>query len=271
MEDKDRTGLSILPPPPEDEKPEEGFVPYCASEEAAEQQRNPKKKLIIPLILIVVLILALAVSMIARAFNYYNAVLSKLRFDYREGEGIVSEELNTKGSKAKELSAQIGDRPVHVNAAMYMFDANQKLLDVMSEYDYRHSQQEDILDVHTGSKNSLFMKSFSYRKSPLGNQSKKGSEWVADPDAYVPKLNEYFFGTEDHGGIRYGFQQSSRVEIGGKYYTCELWLMEDASGSQTVYTTLYRYYDDSDLAGVRILFDYDNIMEVYDVRNYIIG
>ena len=47
--------------------------------------------------------------------------------------------------------------------------------------------------------------------------------------------------------------------------------MEDSTGSQTVYTTLYRYYSGNRLAGVRILFDYDRIMEVYDIKSYVIG
>ena len=61
------------------------------------------------------------------------------------------------------------------------------------------------------------------------------------------------------------------MNVDGKNYTCELWLMEDNSGSKTVYTTIYRYYDGSRLAGVRLLFDYDDLMEVYDIKNYVIG
>ena len=271
MEEKDKIELSILPPAPEDEKPEEGFVPYCGSEEAEAEQRNPKKKMTLFLILVIVLIVIFAGSILARQFNYYHAVLGKLRFDYREGEATYENSADTSGSLAKAISEEIGDRPVRISAAMYMFDEKQKLQNVVAEYDYLHKSDEETLDVHTGSENALFMKSFSYRKSSDGNQKRKGSEWVSDPEAYVPKLNEYFFGTEDHGGIRFAFQQSSDVEVGGKMYTCELWLMEDSSGSRTVYTTLYRYYSGSQLEGVRILFDFDNVMEVYDVRNYIIG
>lgn len=271
MEEKEKIELPVLPPAPEDEKPEEGFVPYCGSDEAAEEDPRPKKKLILLLILVAALVLVFVISLAARHFNYYHSVLNRLQFDYREGEGVYEGVDDTGGSLAKALSDQIGDSPVQLHTAMYMFDANQKLINYVSEYDYRHDAEGDTLDVKTGTEKSLFKKSFSYRRTMTGNQKRKGSDWEYNSEAYVPKLNEYFFGTQDHGGIRYAFQESSDVEIGGKNYTCELWLMEDASGSQTVYTTLYRYYSGSQLAGVRILFDFDTVMEVYDVRNYVIG
>ena len=273
MKEKETDYLPIVPPPPEDDKPEDGFVPYCGSEEAAEaeNQNKPKKKLVLLLILILSLIVVFAVSMVAKQFNFYHAVLSGLQFDYREGEAVLNESPDEEGTRAEALSREIGNGNVSVQTAMYMLDEKWKLQSVVSEYDYSHTAERDILSVRSGTENSLFMNAFSYRKTPLGNQRLKGREWIDDAEAYVPKLNEYFFGTEDHGGIIYSYRQSSEVEVGGKNYLCELWLMEDSSGPKTVYTTLYRYYSGSRLKGVRILFDFDNLVEVYDVRNYVIG
>ena len=271
MAEKDTDYKPIIQPDPEDEKPEEGFVPYCGSEEAAEVDRKPFRKFVLLMILLAAMILVFGISLAAKHFNYYHSVLSGLQFDYREGEGVINPELDEKVSLAETVAQEIGDRDLHIQAAMYLFDENQNLQNVMSEYDYTHSAEEDLLSVRTGSVNSLFRKSFTYRKTMFGNERKKGSGWTIDSEAYVPKLNEYFFGTEDHGSICYQFRGASEVEVGGRNYTCELWTMEDASGQQTVYTTLYRYYSGTRLKGVRILFDFDELMEVYDVQNYVIG
>ena len=271
MDEKEQVYEPILPPSPEDEKPEEGFVPYCGSDEAELAERKPNKKLILLLILIAVFAALLLISVVARKNNFYHAVLQNLRFDYQEGEAVFDENLEAAGSRARALSEEIGNQNLRIDAAMYMFDEKQELQNIMTEYTYSHNNAEDILEVRTGSENALFMKSFTYRRDGVGYQKKSGSSWKNDPEAYVPKLNEYFFGTEDHNGMYFACQQSSDVSVSGKDYTCELWLMEDRSGSQTVYTTIYRYYDGARLAGVRILFDFDTIMEVYDVKNYVIG
>lgn len=269
-EPKEQVYEPILPPP-EEEKPEEGFVPYCGSEEAESAERNPNRKLILLLVLIAVFAAVILISIVARKNNYYHAVLQNLRFDYQEGEAVFDENPESDGSLARALSEEIGNKNLRIDAAMYMFDEKQNLQNIMTEYTYTHNNAEDVLEVKTGSENALFMKSFTYRRDGVGYQKKSGSTWKADPDAYVPKLNEYFFGTENHNGMFFACQQSSKVSVSGRDYTCELWLMEDNSGSQTVYTTIYRYYDGSRLAGVRILFDFDTIMEVYDVKNYVIG
>ena len=271
MAEQEKEYQPILPPPPEDEKPEEGFVPYCGSEEAKLDMPKSNKKIIILIILIAAAVILTGISIISRKYNFYQSALSALQFDYRQGEVIYDESIDHPGSLAKALSEQIGNRPVHVDTTMYLFDLKQTLQNIMTEYAYSHSADESILEVRTGSEKSLFMKHFTYRASSMGYQKKSGSSWKDDPDAYVPKLNEYFFGTQDHAGIRYGCEQSSEVNVNGKNYTCELWLMEDNSGSKTVYTTIYRYYDGSRLAGVRLLFDYDELMEVYDIKNYVIG
>ena len=151
---------------------------------------------------------------------------------------------------------------------MFGFD---KIQDLVTEYVYSHNSSEDTLDIQVGSENALFKKSYSYRRNSSGYQIKTGGEWKSDSEAYIPKLNEYFFGTENHGGMLFECQEASMVSVNGKDYTCELWLMEDNSGSKTVYTTIYRYFNGSRLAGVRILFDFDKLMEVYDVKSYTIG
>ena len=272
MDEDKKVVLPELPKPPADEKPEEGFVPYCGSKEAKQLERNPNAKLIVLAVLSIITILLFFISHVAQRNNYYQAVLQNLRFDYRNGEASFEDMLTSEpGSRARALSAEIGNQQIRLNTAMYMFDEAQNLQDIVSEYDYTHNVNEDILDVRTGAEKGLFMKSFTYRKSATGYQKKSGREWKDDPEAYIPKLNEYFFGTENHNRMRFACEQSTLVNVDGKDYTCELWLLEDNSGSQTVYTTIYRYYHGSRLAGVRILFDFDTIMQVYDIKNYIIG
>ena len=190
MEEKEQVYQPILPPAPEDEKPEEGFVPYCGSEEAELERRHPVNKTLVLIILILLLVFLFGGSLLARQYNYYHAVLSTLQFDYREGEAVYSESIDQPGAKAVALSEEIGNRPVRVNAAMYMFDLNQKLQNIMTEYEYSHSAGEDILKIQTGSENALFMKKFTYRASSEGYQKQSGSGWKDDPNAYVPNLNE---------------------------------------------------------------------------------
>lgn len=271
MEENEKSTLLISPDSPADESPEEGFIPYCGSEDAKAAERDPKIKIRILVILVAVLILVFVVSLAAKKNNYYHSVLNNLRFDYREGEATFDTVIDSPGSKARALSEQIAGQQIRVNTAMYLFDEQQKLQNIMTEYDYTHNATEDILDVRTGSENALFTKSFAYRRGSTGYQKRSGGVWEDDAEAYVPKLNEYFFGTESHAGMNFACQDSFFVEIGGKNYTCELWLMEDNSGSQTVYTTIYRYYNGSTLEGVRLLFDFDTLMEVYDIKNYTIG
>lgn len=271
MAEQEKEYQPILPPAPDDEKPEEGFVPYCGSDEAETELPKSNKKFVLLISLIIVVVLLAFIMMFARKYNFYQSALNGLQFDYQQGEIVYNESIDSPGSLAASLSEQIGNRPVRVDAAMYLFDQKQNIQNIMTEYSYSHSADESILDVRTGSEKSLFMKHFTYRASSMGYQKKSGSDWKDDPDAYVPKLNEYFFGTQNHAGIRYGCEQSSEVNVDGKDYTCELWLMEDNSGPKTVYTTIYRYYSGSRLAGVRLLFDYDDLMEVYDIKNYVIG
>ncbi len=269
MDEETKIVLPELPKPPVDEKPEEGFVPYCGTNA---YKRNPKTKLIVLAILSAVLVLIFCISHFAQKNNYYHAVLDTLMFDYRDGEATIDDwSSDEPGMYARALSEQIGNQQIRLNTAMYLFDEQQKLQNYISEYDYTHNANEDILEARTGSEKALFMKSFTYRRTAAGYQKKSGKQWKDDPEAYIPKLNEYFFGTVDHGRMRFACQQSSLVNVDGKDYTCELWLMEDNSGSQTVYTTIYRYYNGSRLAGVRILFDYDTMMQVYDIKNYNIG
>lgn len=267
MDENEKVTLAVLPHPEEDEKPEEGFVPYCGSEESKSAKRHPNVKYIVLIVLAVIV----CIGLFGRKCNFYHAVLQNLHFDYREGEAIIEETIEGSGNYARALTDEIAGQPIQVQAAMYMFDEKQNLQNIMSEYDYTHNGVEDILDVKTGSENSMFMKHFTYRKSSAGYQKKSGKSWKEDAEAYVPKLNEYFFGTQDHNGMLFTCEQSSLVSVSGKRYTCELWLMEDNSGSQTVYTTIYRYYDGSRLAGVCLLFDFDTMIEVYDIKNYSIG
>lgn len=243
---------TLLPKPAEPERPEEGFVPYCGSDEQKAEQKAARKSKIKMWTFVVLLILVIAgfvLIFIGRRYNLYNETIHSLKFDYRTGEADVPDESLTKGSCAKALREQIGDKSVSVNAAMYLFDSQTNLADTVSVYSYVHTKSSNSAVVKTGTANWFMTKKQSL-ESPL--------------------LFELLFDTANYEMLKASCYDTYRAEVSGRQYVCEVWLICDLTGNKPVYYTVYRYYADGQLAGVRVLSDQDETMQVFDIRDYTI-
>lgn len=247
-----------------EEQPEEGFVPYCGSEEA-EAHRKPRLYFVILGIAAVLAVLGLAVLLIGRNFNFYRKTLNTLQFDYRGGESTTSDWTLDKGACAEALSAEIGRQQVTVDAVLYLFGGDSELLGGVSAYHNVHNVNEDVLTARSGSSKWFFTK-----KTELRVGLKNGNAPVTE-DYRKPLLYEMLFGTESHDAYWFECYDTMRASVGTKQYICEIWLMEDDSLAAPSYYTLYRYYLGDKLAGLRVLNDKDEVMEVYDIQDYTIG
>lgn len=246
------------------EQPEEGFVPYCGSEEA-DARRKPKLYFVILGIAAAIAVLGLAVLLIGRNFNFYRTTLNTLQFDYRGGESTASDWTLDNGACAEAVSAEIGRQQVTLDAVLYLFDADSALIGGVSAYHNVHNVNEDVLTARSGSSKWFFTKKTELRV-PLSNGAAPVTE-----EYRKPLLYELMFGTESHDAYWFECYDSMRASVGTKQYICEIWLMEDDSLAEPSYYTLYRYYLDGRLAGLRVLNDSDAVMEVYDIQSYTVG
>ncbi len=271
MKEKDEGYAPILEPSDPDEQPEEGFIPYCGSEEAAQTEKRLFSVRHIPFFIAGVLALLVLLNLIGRPFNFYHNMLDGLRFDYTEGEIMDEEPMQKHSSISRSIAETIGNKPVHINACLYVMDEKFQVDSIISEYDYQHETGMDTLISRSGSSGSFFTKTVTYRRDGSGTKKKSGSDWKADPNAFVPNLYEFFFGTEDHGAYEFSLYEIHGADVKGMRYTCEIWLMSQTVGSEMLYYTLYRYFDGNQLAGVRVLCDIDTTIEIYDVKSYSFG
>lgn len=247
-----------------EEQPEEGFVPYCGSEEFAKRNR-PKMYFIILGILAVAAVVGISVLLIGRTFNLYHTVMDTLQFDYRNGEEVTDDLSLEFGGCASALSEQIGRQQVTVDAFMYLYDEDGNLVDAVSEYHNVHNVNEDVLTARSGSKSWAFSQKFEIRL-PLKN----GNPPVTD-EYRKPLLYELMFDTVSHDAYIFECYDTVRSSVNDKPYICEIWLLADYSLEEPSYYTLYRYYQNDKLAGLRVLNARDAAMEVYDIRDYTIG
>lgn len=247
-----------------EEQPEEGFEPYCGSEEAEKHDR-PRVYFIVLGIMAIVAVVGLAVLLIGRSFNLYHTVMDTLQFDYRDGEELTEDETLEFGACAAALSEQIGRQQITVDSYMYLFEEDSTLVDAVSEYHDVHNVNEDVLTARSGSKDWAFSQKFEIRLT-----LKNGNPPVTE-EYRKPLLCELMFGTDSHDAYVFECYDTLRSSVNDKPYICEIWLLADYSLETPSYYTLYRYYQDGRLAGLRVLNDSDAVMEVYDIQNYSIG
>lgn len=253
---KDETITTIL------EQPEEGFVPYAAEAEAAPNRRFRIGILILIVLTVITIILAVVLA-VGKQHNYYEKILNSLRFDYRSGEMISEESLPEHGSFAKAVSEQISGKSYTFDAAMYMLDEQNTVQEFAAEYHYEHTPVKDLILSTTGAKGVIFKKKIK-EEIPLGAVTTVKSSMSL-------LVKEYCFGTKDHDVYTYECYDSYPTSVGGKSFTCEIWLMCDNRSKDAVHYTLYRYYDGAQLAAVRVLNDQNEIAEVYDIKYISVG
>ena len=267
LRDEEKIILPTLETPDQPELPEEGFVPYCADAES-DGDRRQKRKIRILLVLIILIVCIFVFSIVSTKCNFYQKTVKSLRFDYTAGETTDETPDDDPGRCARAISAQIQEKTVTVHTYTYLFDDQGNLSNNISAYDYEKSASGTNMDIRIGSAKSLVTKKRSLRTGASGIEEQKGKTWEVSPDSRIPNLAEWFFATQSHDKIRFECAGAYETIVGKTNYLCEVWLMEDDSKAEPEYTTLYRYYDGSRLAGVRMLKSSEDVMYVFDITDY---
>lgn len=225
------------------------FVPYAAEAAMESSGKKQKRMLRILIILIILTAITFAVFFIGKRWNFYEKNMGALHFDYRKGE--LMDELSDlpHGASAKALAEKIGNSPVSLKAIYYMIDEKGNTSDTVSVYDYTHAADGDRLHSRTGV-SGWFVTRSTDSGTTAGN---------------LLPIFDYCFSVDSRTGIRLECIDSYETVLGKTTYTCEVWLLENSTGSQTVYNTLYRYYDGGTLSAVRVLNQYNKIMDIYDI------
>ncbi len=250
------------------EQPEEGFVPYVTEAAASENSgKQHRLILLIPLVLLGVVVIIAAVLLLLTHFNRYHRVMKQLSFDYRD-EIPGAKDIEHTGERSIALAKELKDAPVRVNAICYLLNEQDQGDGTVAEYNYLSSKGLTELKTVTSAKNGLRSKEKNVRLRADGYEILEGDEWVAAEKEYIPDMRDYFFGISSHNNVTIGCYDTYDTTVNGKPYVCEVWLMDETFGSQTVYSTLYRYYDGSRLAAVIVLHDTDELKEVYDITSY---
>lgn len=259
--------LHTILPPDEPEQPEEGFVPYCAEATQIGGGRT-RIKTVILIILSALFILMLVFILAARHNNFFRKTVNSLSFDYRNGEAADEISSDDPGQYSRRLSEQMNGNQFTADANVYTFDEKGGMFAEISNYNYTKNSAEQILQVRSGTEKSVFTDCLTLRSNGSLTERKKGSNWVQTTDEYIPPLCDYFFETQSHGNILLNCHDAFDTIIGSTNYHCEIWLMQEGTDSNAVYFTLYRYFDGSKLAGVRVLASTDTLMDVYDIQSY---
>lgn len=254
-----------IPMPPADpELPEEGFVPFAA--EAAANKQKRKAKLLVWLLCIAALFGAFLIC--CRVFGFYRRTMKHLHFDYRAGEAVKESKTDGEGDISEKVRNALGSSYI-AEANVYCFNSQAALSLTVSHYRYECSPDGAYLDVKTGTDGGLFPSSDRYHADSTGRVTKiSGSKEISSDDTETANLGDYFFETESYSNKKLSRQNTYYTSVNGSTYVCELWLMEAPAGGKTVYYTIYRYYQEDRLAGIRVLSSENDLMMVYDITDY---
>lgn len=249
----------------EPEMPEEGFVPFAA--EAAANKHKRKVKLLLLLLCAAVLFGVLLIC--SRFFGFYTRTMKHLKFDYRSGEAVSEAKVDDADNPSEVISRALGSDGFTAEANVYCFNSQAAISLTASHYRYEYTKDGADLYVRTGTDGGLFASSDHYHADSAGHVTKiNWSKESPSDDRETANLSDYFFAVKPHGNVKLQRENSYYTSVNGTTYICELWLMESNSGGKTVYYTIYRYYQNDKLAGVRVLNSEDDLMMVYDITDY---
>ena len=266
MSQENRIIKPELPPP--DLEAEANFK----LEPIPDDEGRQKRKIRLFLILLIAAAMIGALLIINNTLNFYDVHMRRMQFDYREGELVSGQSPAEPGKKATEIAGEINGRQVSVQAEMLLYNSEGEASLTLSAYTYKYTSGSEELSYRTGTKDLLFTKSGTLRRDGTGLQKKSGSSWEHTDDGNIMNLYGYCFAAADFGKNTVSPHESYYTEVGGKTYLCEIWLMAEELGSGGVrYNTLYRYYDGDRLAAVRVLKSDQELMEVYEIKDYSFG
>ena len=253
--------LPVVPPPAESES-EFHYEPI-------EDPDKFRRKVKILLILVAVCVLIGILFFVNNTFNFYDMHIRKQRFDYRKGETVGKTVSEDTSELAVRLSEQIRQPLVQIQAEQSTFGLNGDYLSQITAYDYIFAADKEELSFRTGIEDWILTESGTLRRTAAGVERKKGSEWTAETEEPMPALYDYCFAAADRGQTKLAFNASYDTRVNDNDYRCEIWLMETQSSGMTFYYTLYRYYQpDGQLAAVRVLRNNQQLMYVYEIKNY---
>lgn len=227
-----------------------------------------KKKLLLTILVILgtFLVLLFGFILVSRYASLYARTVRNLGFDYRQGEQSSDSLLSNDTSVAVEIASQLQGESVSIDAVTMLFDENGGYTPTLTLYDYHRNDAESTLMMKTCAAFWLPVESTELKQTGDVCYTKSGGDWVQDDSLQIPDLYAYCFSVDEDDGFSLYQRYSSTVD--DDVYLCELWLMEDRSGDETIYNTLYRYYDGDTLCGVRLLPSYSTDMLVFDIREY---
>lgn len=248
---------------PETEVP---FVPYVSEAFSEDNEAQKKRRrLLIPIIVAAVLGLIYLVMSLQKKNNFYQKTLSALKFDYRSGETVLAEDDSIiPGERAKAIAENLLNRSVQIDAVSYYLDPDRTLSDDIAEYQFTRNGEGDTADITVGTAGSLSSSTQTVRRTGSGTKIRKNDSWENATGIALPQLYEYCFLAASNNSVSISCESAYETYVNSTRYTCELWLMQSGG----TYYTLYRYYDGSTLKAVRVLNSQDDLMCVYDIRNY---
>lgn len=243
------------------------FVPYVT--EALEESGKKKRPLwmIVSICVLAVVVLIYIILAAVKKNNFYQKTVAALEFDYRYGESVMGESADglKKGEKAKEIYAQMENHGVSVHAVQYFLRDDRSMEADIAEYQFTHNGEGDTAEIEIGTVDGIASRKQTVRKTSSGGmQIQKGGTWENASDISLPFLYEYCFAVSPSGSMSIQYKETFETFVSGKNMVCEIWLMNIGSA----YYTVYRYYNGSTLEAVRVLSKADDLMCIYDIRDY---
>ncbi len=235
--------------------------------------RHKKMLTVILVVVLILLLLLMGYAIAAGNFTLYARTIKQIKFDYRQGE-ITDQPLEavTK-TTADVIMQQLGERDVAIEAVAMLFNENGTYTPTLTLYSYLHTAKEtaaDTLTMQTCAEYWFPTETTSLKQNADGqcyiSTENEQNNWTETDSFHIPNLYDYCFATEETDGVEHYASYHSRV--GNTNYLCEIWLMEEESEEDTVYNTLYRYYDGDRLCALRLLPSYSTNMLVFDIVDY---
>ena len=215
------------------------FVPFAVL-------AKRKRRIRLLIVLTVLAVLMTGFLIINAQCNLYDRTMRNLDFDYRSGETINEETITDTGDRAATLAAQLDGKSIRCEAACYTFTTDGFLLNGVECVDMQSANGSSSYTVRTGVQDWLFTHTEQYTEMQ-------------------PDLQLCFFAVADTQDTTAMLYSAYQTVVGSDHLTCEVWLCSEIA-AQTYYTC-YRYYDSTQLVGVRILCNNDDLIRVYDIQS----
>ncbi len=234
--------------------------------------RHKKLLTIILVIVLCLLLLLMGYTVAAKNFTLYARTLKQMQFDYRYGE-LTDEALESITQTTADIvkdQLDTSDKGLRIQAIAMLFNENGTYTPTLTLYDYYHTADKTAADTITMKTCAEYWFPTEITKLMQFDDGscmvESDGKYVETDEMHIPDLYSYCFVTEETKGVEHYTSYYSQVD--GTLYLCEIWLMEEKSGDEIVYNTIYRYYNGVKLCAVRLLPSYSTNMLVLDITDY---